>query len=204
LSYIERSSIGIEERSILVGVAFAGPYICVNTRQLKLLIGRCKSSINGNFQQLGYTSLRTKSGELLSTILPSLVNEMTVLRQWTVRCASEDAQFCFASRSRFPNTLRDVHPHIPEKAAQPPPDPTTVRSMPVPILGPKAVNFDLSAFRELELPAVPETGLRLGEFWDDPSPGKEETLQNCDRPGFSEIIPRSQSAIPPMPEDWFL
>jgi hypothetical protein len=58
LDFIERSLIGYEDRSILTGLAFSGPYICVHTRQLKALIGRCKSSINGSFQQLRYVSIR--------------------------------------------------------------------------------------------------------------------------------------------------
>lgn len=99
LKYIERSSIHTEERSVLVGVCFAGPFICVNTRQLKNFLGRCKSSINGSFQQMGYVALRTKAKarSCVVAVMPSLQNEQNILRQWTVRCASEDAQFCFIS-----------------------------------------------------------------------------------------------------------
>ena len=61
LAFLERTEAGHEQRSILAGVAFAGPFICVNTRQLKSFLGRCKSSINGSFQQLGYVAVRTKS-----------------------------------------------------------------------------------------------------------------------------------------------
>jgi hypothetical protein len=105
LAFVERSPAGVEGR-LLVGVAFAGPYICVNTRQLKLLVSRCKSSINGSFQQLGYTSMRAKSGELLGGILPSLAKEAAALRQWTVRCTSEAARFCFALRAICPAAAR--------------------------------------------------------------------------------------------------
>ena len=99
LKFIERSEVHQEERSVLVGVCFAGPVICVNTRQLKGFLGRCKSSINGSFQQMGYVALRTKAKarNCVVAVMPSLQNEQNILRQWTVRCASSDAQFCFLS-----------------------------------------------------------------------------------------------------------
>ncbi|KAK8898648.1 hypothetical protein M9Y10_000940 [Tritrichomonas musculus] len=99
LNYIERDKLCREERSIICGVAFAGPYICVNTRQLKNFLGRCKSSINGSFQQMGYSALRTKekARNCIKTILRPLKSEPTILRQWTVRGASEKALICFAS-----------------------------------------------------------------------------------------------------------
>ena len=99
LKYIERSEDHTEERSVLVGVCFAGPFICVNTRQLKNFLGRCKSSINGSFQQMGYVALRTKAKarSCVVAVMPTLQNEQNILRQWTVRCASEDAHFCFIS-----------------------------------------------------------------------------------------------------------
>jgi len=102
LKFIERSESGRENRTVLVGVCFAGPFIGVNTRQLKNFLGRCKSSINGSFQQLGYVALRTKSKArtCVLSIIPSLINDQNILRQWTVRCAADDAQFCFITNLR--------------------------------------------------------------------------------------------------------
>ncbi|EAX95953.1 hypothetical protein TVAG_077950 [Trichomonas vaginalis G3] len=102
LKYLEHSASGRENRTILVGVCFAGQFICVNTRQLKNFLGRCKSSINGSLQQLGYVALKTKSKArtVVLSIIPSLANDANVLRQWTVRVASNDAQICFLSSIR--------------------------------------------------------------------------------------------------------
>jgi hypothetical protein len=99
LSFIERRPEGKEERSIIAGVAFAGPYICVNTRQLKAFLGRCKSSINGSFMEMGYTALRIKSKarSCVLSCLHTLIDDVTNLRQWTVRCASRSALFCICS-----------------------------------------------------------------------------------------------------------
>jgi hypothetical protein len=109
LSFLERSQENMEARAILAGICFVGPLILVNTRHLKSLIGRCKSSINGSFQQLGYAPLRTKAKALacLTAILPALKSEQELLRQWTVRCASAQSGFCFLSS--FP---RDKLPEI--------------------------------------------------------------------------------------------
>jgi hypothetical protein len=84
---------------VVAGGCFAGSVACVNTRQFKGVLKRCKSSINGSFQQLGYVALRTKSKarQCVTTVLPSLQNEQAILRQWTVRVVSLGAAFCFVS-----------------------------------------------------------------------------------------------------------
>jgi hypothetical protein len=86
-------------------------FICVNTRQLKDFLGRCKSSINGSFQQLGYVAVPTKSKArtCVLSLLPGLVNEPNILRQWTVRGASGDSQLCFVSRFK-PEPLPEITP----------------------------------------------------------------------------------------------
>ena len=109
LKYIEHSPTGRENRTILVGVCFSGPFIGVNTRQLKCFMGRCKSSINGSFQQLGYVALKTKSKSrtCILSIIPSLSKDQNILRQWTVRIASDAAQVCFVS------SLRSIQLNLP-------------------------------------------------------------------------------------------
>jgi hypothetical protein len=99
MKFLERSPENLENRSIVTGVCFAGRIVCVNTRQLKQFLNRCKSSINGSFQQLGYVALRTKAKarQCVINVLPALQNEQNILRQWTVRVVSEEAQFCFVS-----------------------------------------------------------------------------------------------------------
>lgn len=100
LYFTERSPAGVEDRSIAVGAAFAGPFICVNTSQFKSFLGRCKSSVNGCFHQMGYVALRTKSKarECILSCLPSLAHDPSALRRWTVRCPSDDSPVCFFSR----------------------------------------------------------------------------------------------------------
>ena len=105
LNYLERSKENMEARCVLTGICFAGPIICVNTRQLKAFLSRCKSSINGSFQQLGFVALRTKAKakSCVVTVLPSLEEHQNILRQWTIRYASNDVQSCFVSSYPYSN-----------------------------------------------------------------------------------------------------
>ena len=100
LEFTERDDIYREERCILTGIAFAGSIICVNTRLLKSFLGRCKSSINSGFQQMGYVAIKTKTKARICvvTVLKSLTNDPTLLRQWTVRGVSNNAESCFKSK----------------------------------------------------------------------------------------------------------
>ncbi|OHT02367.1 hypothetical protein TRFO_30561 [Tritrichomonas foetus] len=91
LNFIERRAEQQEARSIVCGVSLGNNFVCVNTRQLKYLIGKCKSSINNGFQQLGYISAKNKVKQCLISVLPNLVHDSTLLRQWTVRCAEPNA-----------------------------------------------------------------------------------------------------------------
>jgi hypothetical protein len=89
----------MEARALLAGICFVGPAVCVNTRQLKFLLGRCKSSINGCFRQLGFVAVRTKAKArgFIAATLTSLKDRPEAIRQWTVRCTSGASQFCFLS-----------------------------------------------------------------------------------------------------------
>lgn len=77
-----------EKRALSTGFIHAGSFICVNTRQLKQFVGRCKSSINNGFQALGFVSVKTKAKarSCLLSVLPSLTDDPVQSRQWTVRC----------------------------------------------------------------------------------------------------------------------
>jgi len=87
LTFVESRKKNQEARAIVAGIKKVGKYICVNTRQLKCLLCRCKSSINNSFQQLGYVSAKSKSKNVLLGSLPSLLHNPILLRQWTIRCS---------------------------------------------------------------------------------------------------------------------
>jgi hypothetical protein len=122
---IDGTPFGREERSIVCGIAVAGPLIAVNTRQLKSLIGRCKSSINGSFRQLGYLAVKTKSKarECVLVILPSLKGDPGSLRQWTVRFSSAGPLTLptvvrahdLTTRARPDSATHRINQHTPEE-----------------------------------------------------------------------------------------
>ncbi|EAX96201.1 hypothetical protein TVAG_000300 [Trichomonas vaginalis G3] len=61
--------------------------IAINTRQLKLLIFKCKSSINGSLHKMGLSSNIAKNEATNSLIMaiPILRDNINEMRQWTVR-----------------------------------------------------------------------------------------------------------------------
>jgi hypothetical protein len=64
-----------------------GAGIAVSTSQLKRLIFRCRSSINGSLKGLGYGQIVTiqEAGELLLREIPYLGDNPAELRRWTIR-----------------------------------------------------------------------------------------------------------------------
>lgn len=75
------------KRCLVCGVCWLSNGIAINTRQLGLLIDKCKSSINGSLQKMGYSTLqsRSESAGPLTEAIPELKNNFTELREWTVR-----------------------------------------------------------------------------------------------------------------------
>lgn len=85
--YIERGDQNDWKRSIVCGIVFLSNSIAINIQQLKLLFGKCKSSINGSLQQLGYSALppgKDLSPEFLYRI-PFFRKNSSELKKWTIR-----------------------------------------------------------------------------------------------------------------------
>jgi hypothetical protein len=75
------------KRCLVCGVCWLPSGIAVNNRQLSVLIDKCKSSINGSLQKMGYSSFQSRhesTGALYDSI-PLLRNNFNELREWTVR-----------------------------------------------------------------------------------------------------------------------
>lgn len=78
------------KRCLVCGVCRLSNGIAVNIAQLRRLVLKCKSSINGSLKGMGYDIVLSKPSaceELLKTI-PFLRNNPAELRQWTVRLRS--------------------------------------------------------------------------------------------------------------------
>jgi hypothetical protein len=99
IAYVNQPTPGRDSRCVICGIAAAGGFVCVNTQQLKRLIGRCKSSVNSGFQQISYDVVRNraKARDALWAIVPDVRADAGSLRQWTVRCATDSSPICFYS-----------------------------------------------------------------------------------------------------------
>ncbi|OHT09267.1 hypothetical protein TRFO_21929 [Tritrichomonas foetus] len=75
------------KRGICCGIYWIKDGIATNTHHLRLLFNKCKSSINGSFQKVGYTVFedRAETGSTLSSVFPELKNKLNDLRKWTIR-----------------------------------------------------------------------------------------------------------------------
>lgn len=85
--YAERHDGNDWKRFLVCGVCWIDNTIAINTRQLRLLVTKCKSSINGSLQKLGYVTdtSHAESGNVLFTQIPSLRDNFTEIRKWTIR-----------------------------------------------------------------------------------------------------------------------
>lgn len=85
--FAERHDENDWRRFLVCGVCWMDNMIAINTRQLRLLISKCKSSINGSLHKLGYTTNQshTESWKYLFDRIPYLKDNFPELRQWTLR-----------------------------------------------------------------------------------------------------------------------
>ncbi|OHT13105.1 potassium/sodium hyperpolarization-activated cyclic nucleotide-gated channel 1 [Tritrichomonas foetus] len=77
------------KRALVSGIAWLPNAIAINTRQLRLLLSKCKSSINALFQNMGYVTIPTTNdySSSLINLFPLLRDNFTELRKWTIRLA---------------------------------------------------------------------------------------------------------------------
>jgi hypothetical protein len=84
--YAIRSDEDDWKRCMVCGVCWTGNGLAINTRQLRLLIDKCKSSINGSLHRMGYNPASSVDvNASLIEKMPILKGNFSELRQWTVR-----------------------------------------------------------------------------------------------------------------------
>jgi hypothetical protein len=74
-------------RYLVSGVCSLRDGIAINIRQLRILLDKCKSSINGSFQRMGWIGLPLKDDILEEFVskIPALKTNFPELREWSVR-----------------------------------------------------------------------------------------------------------------------
>lgn len=85
--YCEYSEEDQWKRYLVCGICWFKDCVAINTRQLRLLIAKSKSAINGAFVKMGYQTIPTKGEErtMLLEKIPFLSSHYSDLRQWTIR-----------------------------------------------------------------------------------------------------------------------
>ena len=75
------------KRCLVCGICWLPIGIAINNRQFSLLVGKCKSSVNGSLQKLGFNSIqsRKESIAMIAQAIPFLKNNYNEAREWTVR-----------------------------------------------------------------------------------------------------------------------
>jgi hypothetical protein len=130
--FVDRGDEDDWKRSLVCGVFFLPTGFAIHIQQLRILLGRCKSSINGSLQQLqcqvDYPS-ETVHPELLAKIPPSS-RDMSELKKLTIR------------RTTMPDESPEpqfIVPVPPVKLPPPPPPPPLSLPGPFPLGVPETV-----------------------------------------------------------------
>ena len=90
-------------RALVCGIMWIDNVVALNTRQLAITVGKCKSSINNGFTTLGYVTIPPDAHTVteIAKAFPFMRSNFAQMRQWTVRllpplerqytmCANED------------------------------------------------------------------------------------------------------------------
>jgi hypothetical protein len=74
-------------RGLVCGILWLDRGIAVNTHSLSIITNRCKSSINGSFQALGYGTIPSGAdvSPEIERAFPFMKGQFGLLRQWTIR-----------------------------------------------------------------------------------------------------------------------
>jgi hypothetical protein len=89
-AFVHKDRVSQWQRSVVCGVIFLKSAMAINIHQLRTLLGRCKSSINGSFQQLGYITkpATLEIGQEIKAAVPILDDQPGERKKWTVRYGS--------------------------------------------------------------------------------------------------------------------
>lgn len=85
--FIEKGDNDDWKRSLVCGIIFLEKSLAINIFHFRILLGKCKSSINGSLQQLGYVAIpsgRDFGQEILMKI-PLFKKDPGELKKWTIR-----------------------------------------------------------------------------------------------------------------------
>jgi hypothetical protein len=86
-AFIDKDPQNLWKRAIVCGIMFLKSALAINIQQLRILMGKCKSSINGSLQQIGYVS-KPSTHEIdqeMTAMIPALKDDHSEMKKWTIR-----------------------------------------------------------------------------------------------------------------------
>lgn len=86
-SYCQRDETDKWKRYMVCGICWFDEYMGINTKQLRFLISKSKSSINDALSKMGYKSISIKGepASLLIETIPLLWGNQSEFRKWSIR-----------------------------------------------------------------------------------------------------------------------
>lgn len=96
------------KRALVCGIVWLNGAIAINTRQLRLLMSKCKSSINAMFQNIGYSTIQNATDYMgaLATFFPIIKDNFAEIRKWTIRF-NRNSGLILPSRKEKTDTVFD-------------------------------------------------------------------------------------------------
>lgn len=90
--YCEQTETDKWKRYVVCGICWFNDYLAINTRQLRFLISKSKSSINDVLSKMGYKTVSVKGepGSLLFENIPFLFGNQIEFRKWSIRKIEND------------------------------------------------------------------------------------------------------------------
>lgn len=117
--YAQRETPDDWKRCLVCGVVFLNNRLAINNHQLKFLYGKCKSSINGVLNKIGWETHDTR-GDLdpeLVAFFPLFRKNVAKLRQWSIRIQNTKA--IQANSSKSTNVIHELDvQHSPQHVEQ--------------------------------------------------------------------------------------
>lgn len=128
--FVQRGDQDDWKRGLVCGILFLSNGIAIHIQQFRLLLGKCKSSINGSLQQIGFIA-HPQGGPIeqeLYKMVPIFQREKSEIKKWTVRdntlkvnltnSSSEDEEISFDRRDNVGTEViepRMMHFNVPIK-----------------------------------------------------------------------------------------
>lgn len=93
--FVVRNEADDWRRALVCGICWINDGLAINTRQLRILLSKCKSSINAMFQNIGYAAVPSRSEltDLLTDYFPIIKDNFTEVRKWTIRYSKDAPQY---------------------------------------------------------------------------------------------------------------